>query len=378
MGFGLIATESGFQGLAAQFTRQTINSMMTAAAASSGRPELEMAPLAYIGFSGGGWDSMVSAQHAPERAIAYVANRIAIGPHEDAQPGWTEVPGLFLAGGRDDNQQPSEVFEAVIKGSGFLSGTAIREQGGLAALGVVPNGSHSDESGFVPAGAGYEMAMYWISQASKHRLPANPPAPFLNDFESDEGWLGAADQYVLGSGGSVDTPGGVSAFKPIGPIGSYPGDPTTASWLIDADTAQAYRAFASNDLAGRTRLPLGTPLVISSIAPLASFTRNATVSIVVNPRDYDDTVPISRMEFYDGAQLLGSDNTSADGWSFNALLATTGVRALNVIGYRSDGQIRAGLRVVSVVAVVPEPQTLLIAASMVSLIFTRRCSRARQ
>lgn len=383
MRFGLIGTESGFQGLEARFTRQTIDSMLSAAASATGRQELTKAPLAYIGFSGGGNDAALSSQHAPDRAIAYVSNRFALPPHEDAQPGWQEVPGLILAGAADNNQRPSELFEFAIRGSGPLAGIATREKGGLAALGVLRGYAHSDDSGDNPAGPGYEMAMYWIAQAAKHRVPANWPAtgqaPVLRDFAEEQGWLAETDRYVTATGGGLDTPGGTSPFKTIGSVATYTGDPSTASWMMDADTAQAFRAVASTDLGSRGIYPQNSPLVISSIAPLASFNEGDSVSIVVNPRDFDDSVALTRMEFYDGAQLLGTDTSAADGWSLGVALTSPGVRALNVIGRRADGQARAALRVVSVQPI-PEPGglVLLAAASSVPLSRRRRIGKVRR
>lgn len=390
MGFGLLTTPKSFDGLSAAKTQQTIDGLLNSAAAATGRGQVANLPIVPIGFSGGGNDALRVGQRYPSRVITYVANRIAGevvteqasggGFINGAQPGWQNLAGLYLAGAVDRNERPSIVSASVMKGgpnNGITftpAGSAVRERGGLAALGVLPERGHSDDHAVSPLSEGYEFSMYWIARNATARLagtavasttPGNPVA--LTALSKANGWLADADRYAppadvytTGSG-TDDTRASTSAFKPIAAYADYAGDKEAASWMVDADLAFAYRAALSDDGGhpGRNSLRSGTPLLFSAIAPLQSFTQGDTASLAIDPRDFDDVNAITKMDFYDGATLLGSDTSATGGWGIDVQLTATGVRGLNVIAYRQDDQVRAGFRAISVqAAAVPEPSAV--------------------
>jgi hypothetical protein len=388
MGFGLLTTPKSIDGLSADKTQQTIDGLLNAAATATGRGQVANLPIVPIGFSGGGRDALRVGQRYPSRVITYVANRITgemvteiqnNRPVSGVQPGWQSVPGLFLAGAVDDNERPSWISASVMKGgpnngtTRTAVGSAIREMGGLAALGVLPERGHSDDHANATISEGYEFSMYWIARNAAARLPAgvasatpgNPVA--LTPLSKTSGWLGEADRYQTvndpyGAGDPLpDTRAGTSVFKPIAAYADFAGDKEAASWMVDQDLAFAYRAALSNDGGHHSRNSLrsGTPLLFTSIAPLQNFDQGAVANLAINPRDFDDAIAISKMDFYDGATFLGSDTLGSDGWGITVPLTEAGVRGLNVVATRDDGQMRAGFRAIAVQpTAVPEPASL--------------------
>jgi hypothetical protein len=337
-----------------------------------------------IGFSGGGSDAQDVSQGLPSRTITFISNRRAGNVASDAQPGWTNLSGLYLPGGEDTNSgaRPSFTYSSVIKGgpnNGYTyypAGYSVRENGGLAAMGVLLGRGHSDDAGSSPASPGYEFGWYWIARNAAARLPAaaasdvagNPVV--LNALSKTSGWLADTDKYVtpanLAPIGDTrkDTPAGTSPFKAIAAHADYAGDKEIASWLVDRDLAFAYRAAMSNDQGtaprfnSETNAPLNTPLQFTGLAALQSLQQGATANLSINPRDFvTGGTTITKMDFYDGATFLGSDTLASDGWGITSPMNEAGIRGLSVIATRSDGQVRTSFRAISVQAV-PEPSAL--------------------
>lgn len=378
MGFGLLTTPKQFDGLSAAKTQETIDGLLASAATATGRSELNNVAIAPMGFSGAGNDAQQVAQRYPSRTVGYVAHRIEGVAEGDRLSGWTHVPGLYLVGAVDTNQRPNEVFATVIKApSNYGLGTALRERGGRQAMVVLPDRGHSDDSLETPVSSGYELSFYWLAKSAEKRFvpgafaSTTPNTPLaLRSFTAGEGWYAPTDEYTAATSGN-DTPGGTSPFKPIAPIASYTGDATKASWLMDADTAFVFRAVASNDLRAGRNQPKQTPLIFSVTSPLQSFMQGGLANLAIDPRDFTSSGTITRMEFYDGATPLGTDVLGTDGWGINVPLTSAGVRGLNVIAFRDDGQMRAGFRAVSVTAV-PEPGLLGLAALAGAALLRRR------
>lgn len=371
LGFGVIATDGSLSGMRAVNAQQTVDSLLSGAAAATGRGQVANLPIVPFGFSGGGNDAMRVAQRNPSRVITHVSNRISPDSQVDRQPGWQALSGLYLPGALDTNQQPSEVYAGVMKGGlnngfylGYGVGDSVRERGGLAAMGVLLGRGHSNDALNNPASPGYEFAWYWVARNAAARLPGTPASSTpgspvtLNSLSETSGWLAETDQYV--ATGGEDTPGGTSAFKRIAAHADYTGDKGTASWLVDRDLALAFRAAMSNDSSSASRFPgpLNTPLEFASIAPLQSFAQGAVANLAINLRDFAAAgTTITRMDFYDGATLLGSDTLAGDGWGITVPLTESGIRGLSVIATRSDGEVRTSFRAVAVQAV-PEPASL--------------------
>ncbi|HEY0007504.1 MAG TPA: PEP-CTERM sorting domain-containing protein, partial [Tepidisphaeraceae bacterium] len=348
---------------------RTIDSLLRSAATVTGRGQIANLPIVPIGFSGGGNDAFTVASSLPSRVITYVANRIAPSPRSDAQPGWTDLPGLLLPGNLDSNQKPSDVYGAGFKGVATYYGlnTSIREKGGLAAMGVMLGQGHSNDASASPASPGYEFAWYWTARTAAARLPgtvasSTPGNPIaLNPLSKTSGWLADTDRYGLPGN---TTPNGTSPFKTIAAHANYTGDKETASWLVDQDLAFAFRAAMSNDSnptgAGRWPGPEGTPLMFTGLTGLQSLSQGALANLAINPRDFVTSgTSITRMDFYDGATFLGSDTLASDGWGITAAMTDSGIRGLSVIATRSDGQVRTSFRAISVQAV-PEPSAFAV------------------
>ncbi|MFH1497553.1 MAG: LamG-like jellyroll fold domain-containing protein [Verrucomicrobiota bacterium] len=348
-------------------SRESLESILAAAAAATGRAELVNVPIIGTGFSLGAYEATGFSPAVPERVLAVVA-LCGGGNHETGDPVAARkvhtllIPSLTEAGGQGSYGFPT-YRSATIPGN--------------AAFGVNWGVGHTT---FV--GQEWSMAWTWIAGAAATRLPAGvypslePGTPLaLTDVPISSGWLGQR-VYAQSGDGSDRSP-----FPAIGPASTYNATPVgSASWLPNEAVARAYRAFSGYDgVTGRT-VPRQGPLVITgaaapstvvvsgqNIAPqMAVLQLGTAIGIGVNPRGFGSgTVPnasldpIKSMSYYEDDQLLGVQTVpGSGGWSLPHTLNTPGIRSLTVVAEDWAGNRSSAFRTVIVPRPVPADTTL--------------------
>jgi hypothetical protein len=210
-----------------------IGKLMEDLASESGYAEIRWAPFISMGHSANGQLSWNIPNRAPERTIAAIPIKTVPLPGSLAFAG---VPLCYVVGEttewpqyRDGRPGDRDFFWPVVRDSAVALRTASQEN----LIGVVtdPGGGHFDwserEARFV--------ALY-IRKACRYRLPQEVPAngPVqLKLLRADAGWL-------------TDT-GGMDADRfPPAPYAKYKGDPKTAYWFFDEETALGAAAFCGD------------------------------------------------------------------------------------------------------------------------------------
>jgi hypothetical protein len=355
LGMGLLM-ETGRDADWRNGTVEQVQAMLDGAAATVKRPEIANAPIAMMGFSTGGSNSVRLMNLVPARTIAYVclASR-QVAPAAGAPQ--LRVPGIWVVGGSD----------TAVKGGGvqpapFFDGW--RALDGQVAMAVNWGADH----GQTPRGnavryQGDEVAWFWVSEAMRLRYPggvpsATPGHPMtLKEVPTADGWLGGAVRWTSATLAPV---GGISAFTPVATVSDYAKttkDVAKASWLPSADAAFVYRALNSVDTLTTTAQPAAPPynteLRFAAPAILAAFKAGQSVAVTVDSRAFG-TKPasnrIARMDLYDGSRLLASATAPSSGtlWNFTYVPDTGGVHALVAVASDAEGRQTSIFRCVCV------------------------------
>ena len=193
--------------------------------AKSGHPELEHAPLFLYGHSNGTGFSAIFASYEPQRVWGFVSMRPGI-TFQVYQPGAAQVPGLVIFG-EDDGffARPSrEENLAVVP-------TLRKNHAALWNIAVEPRTGHG------PGEKTWPLVFSFLRHSFTTRVPADADtrkgpvkllAPVL-----ESGHLGANWQTKPGDYQKL----------PTAPFTDFPGDKSTASWLLNATYAADWQAF---------------------------------------------------------------------------------------------------------------------------------------
>ncbi|MDW8343736.1 MAG: Ig-like domain-containing protein [Verrucomicrobiae bacterium] len=314
-------------------TRDFIDAFLVAAANATGRTNLQNAPLFAVGHSQGGLDSIYLPPIYPARTLGYSAskgtdyNKI----YQVGQPGWTNVPGLWVPGETDDNglvnpfkaQQDFEAWRA----AGAVAGFALDFATGHADM----------ESQY------YDLTALMVSETHRLRHPGTVSSvpgdrPTLIPLTLTSGWL--AQRPTFTNTPSAENPRCTMLTRPlfpvIGPYTNYTGGPVTqASWLPSELMAMVYRAHTATQpiFTNRVEVPRQNPLQIETPARLQRFRTGDPIRITVDTREWRD---VTRMEFYLNTTKLG-EKTDGD-WSWDVTsLPPPGVHAIIVVAEDAAG-----------------------------------------
>jgi pimeloyl-ACP methyl ester carboxylesterase len=167
----------------------------------SGHKELISAPWLLFGYSGGSSWSLGMAELFPDRTIAVFSR--GFGP-KTITPQMRSIP-ILLNGKKDGSYGTIASF-----------GTC-RTQGGLCGLNVDPGGEPSLGNQWS------SMGLPFFDAALKQRLPASGTQ--LLPPDAARTWIGNQSDFT------------------IAPEGSFSGDKTQASWLIDEAMAQRWKEY---------------------------------------------------------------------------------------------------------------------------------------
>ena len=258
LGFALVGAGStaGFMTNPETETRDSLNAILVAAAAATGRAELINAPAVFTGFSLGGFVSTEMANDVPDRVIASVAQR---GSSElnASQPVKTRaIPLLFIPGSEDTNPVTNPSWTA----DNFSNWRASEGHSAYAMDWRTPHDTFVNQ--------GWSMAWSWIAESIALRYPDGVLPGLdaggtvtLKAIPLESGWLGQRPYVTSATGEDY------SSYANVAPYSNYAGTVSVASWLPNETVARAYQAFSSYDgVASRTEIPLQGPLAIVGAA----------------------------------------------------------------------------------------------------------------
>ena len=352
LGFALIGADVNGYGAIGSSNAQAataLNAILTAAATATARPELVNVPIISTGHSLGGFSSCRWASYAPQRTLAVIGQRGSESPYGSDLAASLKVPLMIIPGSKDGNTitNPGTMVSTYTQ---WRSASAANGHASWAVDWLMDHDSFGNQT--------WPMVWTYIAEAIACRYPAGVtpstaagnPVPLV-DIPLENGWL-AQRAYVSSSTGADR-----STFGAIAPYNDYTGTKTDASWLPNETVARVYQALNSYDgVTTRTVIPKQCPLaIVGDAAPpapaaaavygvtidpqLAVWTVGSTITITVDPREFDDVRPIVQMDFYDGAVLLGTKTASdVDGkWRLPVTLATRGIHSVTVVATNSLG-----------------------------------------
>jgi hypothetical protein len=120
-----------------------------------------------------------------------------------------------------------------------------------------------------------------------------------------------------------------SGLTSIIPSGQFQGDIRKSSWLPDQDVAFIYRAYATYN----RPLKITSPAQNNIYTPVQSPGSSITIQV-----DASKFPGWKKLEFYDGAKLLGSITSGAT--QFTATNLTPGFHGFSVLGTDASGNVR--------------------------------------
>ena len=242
---------------------------LKALAAMSGHPELEYAPIFFMGHSNGGAMSVAFNQWLPSRVAGFVASHGSVGPGA-LSPEAKANPGVLTAG-EVDQKIPPEFIERLFKG--------MRAQGAHVCLVVEQAEDHPPGAGSMP------FFLFFLQRVAEQRLPrgasaAHGPVKLL-PLDAGRAWL--ADNATWKQG-----------IARIVPAAGFSGDAAAMSWLLDKDVAFLYRGIATYN----------NPLKLERAAGHgAAYLRNEPVTVEATALGEGKWKSIA---LYDGAVRLGA------------------------------------------------------------------------
>jgi pimeloyl-ACP methyl ester carboxylesterase len=208
--------------------RDMLREKLVAFGERAGRPELANAPLFLYGHSNGTGFSALHAAACPERVWAWVSMRPGI-TFQVYQPGAAAVPGLVIFGEDDQFLTRPRVAEnlAVVP--------AIRKRFQAAwNMAVEPKTGHG------PGEKTWPLVFSFLRHTFAARVPT------ASDPRQGPVKLASVDLESGSLGRNWDPKEGGYQNLPIAPFAEFPGDHTTASWLINAAYAADWQAFQRN------------------------------------------------------------------------------------------------------------------------------------
>ncbi len=347
LGFGLIGySDSSRMNLTAgdkpALIQTAVQTVLNAAASVTGHPEISNAPLCATGNSRGAFDSCYLARNWPSRVITVTPSCGGEWNNFTMTPDIQKVPVLFMPGSDDGNA----MTWATLMQTMF---SWWRNQNGRAAYAVNWNVAHTSAGN-----QGDEAKSLWMREIVNQRYP-RPMTPSLKtgalptllDVNDSSAWLGERATF-----NASNVPVTTRPFAYVAPVASYSGTVTNSSWLPSETMARAYRAMTSTDLIKREAVPTQSPVRIVSPSQYAEFLRPVmvgdSVTIEIDPRDFDNTNALASVDFYDGETWLGAD-TSGPNWQWQFTPTTTGAHSFSVVATDVLGNKRDAFRVLYVI-----------------------------
>ncbi|MBD3241671.1 MAG: hypothetical protein GF331_13860, partial [Chitinivibrionales bacterium] len=263
-------------------------------AALGHHPELAHVPFCFFGSSNGGSSSYAFVNHAPERAICFVANVCSRFNPPEPVDGALQVPGVVIVGMFDPFGNGAE---GVQRAREMVYGARARDARWSF---VVAQKGHED-------GYAFDTYVKLCEQCIALRYPS--------DADPSKGPV-TLKQLPLESGWLVDHESWDSGLTHVAPYGAYDRDKRSAGWVATEDMAMLYRAVSTHDR------PVG--LSIDGVAPIHNPHTNPQTMFsiggpVVAPGrslklvcDTWDMPDWRKVTFYAGSRAIGEVTAPAE------------------------------------------------------------------
>ena len=187
-------------------------------------PELADAVFLGTGYSATSGAGARLVEAFPQRAIGYVPGGLEAAPRSDAT---RAIPWLTYYGGAD-GVQPTVQLEALAAG---------RAEGARYGLAPMWGVGHSINRGINLLLPTFHQ---FLARRYPDHLDARNGVPVLVPFEEADGWLASMESFAEYRHDGPAVPMLVARAS------EYPGDASTASWMIDAFVAHAWQAFVAH------------------------------------------------------------------------------------------------------------------------------------
>ncbi len=277
-------------------------------ATESGRPEIANLPMIITGWSACGQVAYGINTKIPERMITFIANKGGNYIQPPLVAAALKTPSLGVAGELDGQEAIKNNFEIH------------RPKGAIWAVAFEEDAWHKE-------GNVNGLWYTFFDHAIRARLPAGTPpltGPVtLLDLPETSGWLAAKPTGSSGLSGTVY------------PYADYPGDKTTACWLMDADVANLYRGFATWGPA--VTVTVGGGMVYQGV-PVFDAGQTIQFNVSVDSALFPDWVSA---DVYDGAVKLGTV-TNGGATSVSAV-RPWGARGVTAIARNAAGNERTSI-----------------------------------
>lgn len=299
-------------------------------AQESGHPELVNVPYVATGVSAGGGFASTLVTKCPEKTIAAVIQCARLNltvfelPKYDPKnpvPVPAAVLGTPVLTLNGETEFSAKVMEPPLE--------EFRPVGALFGWADIPGRGHEY--------CGQEtLAMPYLETALKMRYPSTGDvrvAPLkLNPIDPRSGWV-------------ADNTSWKSGLTTISPATDFKGDVKKSSWLLNEDIAHIYRAYSTGDRPLKITSPAAQENIYTPVQAAGS-----SITIQVDASGFPGW---KKLDFYDGARLLGTVTSGAT--RFVASDLTPGFHAFSVLATDASGTVRTSDA--ATVAVLPGPAT---------------------
>jgi hypothetical protein len=345
-GFAIIATGRFGMMDNAEYTGFWLPSLASLAAAS-GHPELVHAPYAPVGLSNGGQMSYGFNVNAPEKTIAFIANKGQFYYTSNLPVGHAalKTPGILIAGETDTIDRRNSIRNL------FLNNRT-------ASKGALWTWVEQENTGH--ARLANELVFALMAEAIKARYPVDqvPTASSgvtLTSIAESSGWL-------------ADTNSWTSGLTYVDSYANYTGNKAAAGWLLNEGMANAYRAFSTYD---KTVSITGSNPTHSGTTEVVALAENDfTFNITVNTSALSN---FTKVELFSLSEKLDEHIRGAgleNSVFFDVTLPGPGVHAIYALVTHADGTTISTSNLRTYIAI-PEPGSvgmgLVLAAAGLSM-----------
>lgn len=219
-------------------------------ALASDHPELEHAPIFMEGYSWGGQFGYHFTVWRPDRVLGFMTMKGGFHRTFDAGDA-IQVPGYLFAGENDKEYRVrnlSQIFERH------------RPLGAKWALAILPGVGHGKVHD-------RDLLDPWFRAVVEARLPPGEPSlfepPLLQNVSEESGWLGDNDDFVVASW--LD----------------YTGSVDRASWLLNCEVGQRWRAAVSNSFSAVSHSFIVESCLVGTQSTRPVFDGSFNVMVVV-------------------------------------------------------------------------------------------------
>ena len=289
-------------------------SALTQFAGQAGRPELQYTGIVPTGLSWGAHQVCQFHRHIPSRVICSVAFRGTASDITTAANA-KNIPLLHKSAGQESfDGYRTEQSHSAFANMG-TSGNALYDANFANTVG--PNEPHHELGDLT-------FVHLWLDEVITARLPATIPANSavtLRAMDQTASWSGYYEVSTSLSGAPWQGGRGfINATIAACTGGVRPSNIRT--WLSSQRLANAWVAYAN------TGITPTSPVTVSITSPANNTFVTPGSAVTVTASASTSAGTISKVEFFEGVTLLGTDTSSAGGWTYTYSAISAGVHAV--------------------------------------------------